>query len=532
MCRLREDPAAARHPQAADAGRAGAGRDRGVRRADGVHRRRGAAHAPADRRAGRRADQAEDIRVPVHERAAHPQEAGQVHAVALLRLGGAHRRAARAARRVGVQGGCVRRGGRGDQGMQAARLPGHHQHHVLQHRHPADRHRRARLPQRRPGRGRDDDLPGLRLREGARPGALPGRDRDEGTVPQGVRERQPQALAAQPLAVVPRLPRGQGRLRLHRVGDPLLFASWLAAALLPDVRRLHQDLRRADRDDGLGGLRTGQGPALRELHGALRLRAVGGARDHGIAAGVAARHAGRLTLVAFVTNRGDLCLPRAAAVPHVGRGRPRGVRTFVTASAGNPVTVHGPDPAAAGARRARLAGGAAWMPLIPALVTLAVALYQIQRPSLWRDEGATLAAVHRSLPQLLRMLGHTDVVHGAYYVLMWFETRAFGTSVLALRFPSAVGMAVAAGFLAALGRRLVSTRAGLAAGLVFAVLPGVTWYAQNARSYALVTALATIASYLLVRAMAADPGRRWRWLTGYGVSLAVMGLGNIFALLL
>ena len=204
----------------------------------------------------------------------------------------------------------------------------------------------------------------------------------------------------------------------------------------------------------------------------------------------------------------------------------------MTASAGNPVTVHGPDPAAPGPRRARLAGGAAWMPLIPALVTLAIALYQIQRPSLWRDEGATLAAVHRSLPQLLHMLGHTDVVHGAYYVLMWFWTRAAGTSELALRFPSAVGMAVAAGVTAALGRRLVSARAGLAAGLVFAVLPSVTWYAQNARSYALVTALATIASYLLVRAMAAGPGRRWRWLAGYGVTVAAMGLGNIFALLL
>jgi mannosyltransferase len=172
------------------------------------------------------------------------------------------------------------------------------------------------------------------------------------------------------------------------------------------------------------------------------------------------------------------------------------------------------------------------MPLIPALVTLAVTLYQIQRPSLWRDEGATLAAVHRSLPQLLRMLGHTDVVHGAYYVLMWFETRVVGTSALALRFPSAVGMAVAAGVTAALGRRLVSTRAGLAAGLVFAALPSVTWYAQNARSYALVTALATIASYLLVRSVTATPGRRNRWPAGYGVTVAAMGLGNIFALLL
>ena len=90
------------------------------------------------------------------------------------------------------------------------------------------------------------------------------------------------------------------------------------------------------------------------------------------------------------------------------------------------------------------------MAVIPALTALAVTLYQIQRPSLWRDEGATLAAVHRSLPQLLRMLGHTDVVNGAYYVLMWFVTRAAGTGALALRFPSAVGMAVAAGVTAAL----------------------------------------------------------------------------------
>src|SRR6185369_17316445 len=151
--------------------------------------------------------------------------------------------------------------------------------------------------------------------------------------------------------------------------------------------------------------------------------------------------------------------------------------------------------------------GPAWVAIIPALITLIVTVYQIQRPSLWRDEGATLAAVHRSLPQLVRMLGHTDVVNGAYYVFMWFETRAAGTGVLALRFPSAVGMAVAAGVTAALGRRLVSARAGLAAGLVFAALPSVTWYAQNARSYGLVTALATIASYLLVRSVTAAPGR-------------------------
>jgi mannosyltransferase len=170
--------------------------------------------------------------------------------------------------------------------------------------------------------------------------------------------------------------------------------------------------------------------------------------------------------------------------------------------------------------------------MIPALVTLAVVFYRIGHPSLSRDEGATLVAVHRSVAQLVRMLGQADVVHGLYYLLMWGETRLAGTSELVLRLPSAVGMAVAAGVLTALGRRLVSTRAGLAAGLVFAALPIVTIYGQTARSYALVTALATIASYLIVRVMEASPDRRPRWLVGYGASLAALGLGNIFALLL
>src|SRR5215469_9730351 len=120
---------------------------------------------------------------------------------------------------------------------------------------------------------------------------------------------------------------------------------------------------------------------------------------------------------------------------------------------------------------ARHVDGPAWVAIIPALITLAVTIYQIQRPSLWRDEGATLAAIRRSLPQLVSMLGHQDVVHGAYYVFMWLETRVVGTSALALRFPSALGMAVAAALTAMLGRRLVSSWAGLAAGLVFAVLP-------------------------------------------------------------
>ncbi len=175
-----------------------------------------------------------------------------------------------------------------------------------------------------------------------------------------------------------------------------------------------------------------------------------------------------------------------------------------------------------------------WLPLLPAAVTLLGGLYRISGPSFSKDETATLAAVHRSFPQLIRMLGQVDVVHGAYYVLIWLTVRLFGgSSELIVRLPSVLAMACAAYVITLLGRRLVSGWTGLAAGLTYAILPSVSSYAQDAREGALLAALAATASYCLVRAMDADrPNRRRGWLAGYGVALALLGFGNLFALLL
>jgi len=176
-----------------------------------------------------------------------------------------------------------------------------------------------------------------------------------------------------------------------------------------------------------------------------------------------------------------------------------------------------------------------WLPLLPAAVTLLAGLYRISGPSFSKDETATLAAVHRSFPQLIRMLGHVDVVHGAYYVLIWVVVRVLGgSSELIVRLPSALAMAAAAYVITLLGRRLVSGWAGLAAGLTFAILPSVSSYAQDAREGAALAALAAAASYCLLRAADAGPAARRRrgWLAGYGVALALLGFGNLFALLL
>ncbi|HEX6857169.1 MAG TPA: glycosyltransferase family 39 protein [Streptosporangiaceae bacterium] len=171
-----------------------------------------------------------------------------------------------------------------------------------------------------------------------------------------------------------------------------------------------------------------------------------------------------------------------------------------------------------------------WLAAGPPLLTLLLGLWGITGSSYWRDEAATLAATGRPFGRMIAMLGHVDAVHGAYYVLMWPVVRLGGTGELTTRLPSALAMAAATAGVVAIGQRLAGWAAGLVAGLVFAVLPEVSWFAQDARSYAIVTALAVAASYLLLRVL--DSGGQRRWLLAYAAGLVVLGLFNIFSLLL
>jgi len=223
--------------------------------------------------------------------------------------------------------------------------------------------------------------------------------------------------------------------------------------------------------------------------------------------------------------------------------------------AGGPGSAAGPAGLAPGAAgpaagpvggskgRGRLTG---WLVIgVPAVTSSVVGGYEIGGPSLWRDEAYTKDAIARPVSQIFTMLGHMDAVHGAYYLLMHVVAAAIGTSATALRFPSLCAMVVVTAFTAAIGRRTaalaqqahaagpgrlnVPALTGFLSGMVFATAPAMTFYAQMARSYAIVTMFATIASYLLLRAY---PDGRWRWWSAYAAAVALTGLFNLFGLLI
>ncbi|MFE2288255.1 hypothetical protein ACFXDJ_29315 [Streptomyces sp. NPDC059443] len=157
---------------------------------------------------------------------------------------------------------------------------------------------------------------------------------------------------------------------------------------------------------------------------------------------------------------------------------------------------------------------------------------------MWRDESVTWQVAHRPLGGLWELLGQVDAVHGLYYLLMHAVyavhavagADADGSAGLwALRLPSVAATALATAGVAAVAHRLTGAseggapgerafaertpaeRAGLFAGLGYAVLPPVQMYAQEGRSYALVAAAVIWATYLMLRE---------RWL-GYALVMVV-----------
>jgi mannosyltransferase len=181
---------------------------------------------------------------------------------------------------------------------------------------------------------------------------------------------------------------------------------------------------------------------------------------------------------------------------------------------------------------------ARYVPIGVAAATMIVlGIWGLERQgAMGNDEVVTRWAAMLPLPDLGHLLEHTDIFHGFYYLLMhgWVVV---GTSPTVLRIPSVAAMTVAVGLVVYLARRLSgSAWAGLFAGLVMALTPTISFYAQTARSYALVMVCVLCSTLALVRALEsesaglASAGITRRWLV-YGGLIALGGYLNELSLL-
>lgn len=181
------------------------------------------------------------------------------------------------------------------------------------------------------------------------------------------------------------------------------------------------------------------------------------------------------------------------------------------------------------ARPHRAAAARRWDPLVIAVFAAALSSAGAGRPSFWWDEAATISAATRSMPELWRMLGNVDAVHGLYYLLMHIWLSVVPATEFWVRVPSCLAIGAAAAGTVVLARLYTSRTVAVTAGIVFAILPRVTWAGIEARPYALSTACAVWVTVLLVVALRR---RRNGWWLGYAVAVMAVTVLNLFTWLI
>lgn len=129
-------------------------------------------------------------------------------------------------------------------------------------------------------------------------------------------------------------------------------------------------------------------------------------------------------------------------------------------------------------------------------------------PSLWYGEAAVLSGARRGFGEMLAMLVQGPPSHALATACTWVWSRIAGESELLLRLPSAVAVGLAAAGVVVLGMKGANARAGVLAGILFAVMPRITGIGMNLEGFAWSIALAvwsTVALLWAVASTARDP---------------------------
>lgn len=135
-------------------------------------------------------------------------------------------------------------------------------------------------------------------------------------------------------------------------------------------------------------------------------------------------------------------------------------------------------------------GDLAWM-LLVVVAALAARLLHIARQPLWLDEVFTYQRMHLEMASLVADSLANRHVPGYFLLLRWLVPP--GAADAALRFPSAVFGAIAAGAVFVVAWRVHGRHAACFAGWLMALAPLQVQYGQEARSYTLMVLMITVA---------------------------------------
>jgi len=160
-------------------------------------------------------------------------------------------------------------------------------------------------------------------------------------------------------------------------------------------------------------------------------------------------------------------------------------------------------------------------------------LFHLGRESLWLDEAFSVSIARTTIEHIIEETS-TDFHPPLYYALLYFWVHWFGPFDATVRLLSVVFSVGTIASCWAVGRRLFDDRTALIAAALVAASRFQVEFAQEARMYALLALLSTLATYCLVRWAGLEADRpagssRLGWLAAYAVVTSVMTYTHVYS---
>jgi uncharacterized membrane protein len=140
--------------------------------------------------------------------------------------------------------------------------------------------------------------------------------------------------------------------------------------------------------------------------------------------------------------------------------------------------------------------------------------------SLLGDELFTYdVATRGSIGDVFHAINQTELNPPLYFLLAWLAAKV-GDPLLWIRLPSFLAATAAIPMVWLVGRRTVGRVPALLGTALYALAPFAVYYGSEARAYSLLTLLALVSTYALLRAL--ESGSRWWWAAFAAATAGVM----------
>lgn len=168
-----------------------------------------------------------------------------------------------------------------------------------------------------------------------------------------------------------------------------------------------------------------------------------------------------------------------------------------------------------------------FIPIVLSVIFVALAMVQMNL-SIWHDEAYSAYLIRGDFADIWNLTA-IDVHPPLFYFCLKVWSMLFGNSEIALRMMSVMFGVVAIFAAFYLLKKLFNTKTASIATLVMTLSPLFIRYAEEARMYTMVLAIALISTLVMVTAISRDKKGKWNfWWLLYGVMLAAGMMTHYF----